>query len=113
MRAWERVERVGDVDVEAGIWSRSKISVWTKGPALDHAEWHAYFNSQISMLRIDPAYDGTSSGDRYRISGSTADDDLEEYVETIDSVIDHANHRYEEEVLPTLQAHKIRDDRHR
>ena len=56
--------------------------------------------SKVSQLRIDALYDAR----RFGVIGSCGRDEIEQYIEKVDSAIDHANTKFKADILPNLVA---------
>ena len=101
---WQPVVRVGEPKFIAGIGSRIKVELKTRGWL--SRDWRGYFGSQVSQQQLDARYCSFLSWDEIqRIEGSCADDDAERYIEMIDAAIHYANNKFRSDVLPRLLAH--------
>jgi hypothetical protein len=99
---WEPVRRAGDPELQSS-GTRFKVQLWTKGIGPTHPDWNGYFKSKITQAGLDAVYDGGFQPfQQYRISGSCSQDDLEQYVEKIDSAVDYANSKFKADILPAL-----------
>ncbi len=114
---WQPVVRVGEPKFIAGIGSRIKVELKTRGWL--SRDWRGYFGSLVSQQQLDARYCSFLSWDEIqRIEGSCAHDDAEHYIEMIDAAIHHANNKFRSDVLtkPVAQrsqkgqeAGKVRD----
>lgn len=90
---WQPVVRVGEPRFIAGIGSRIKVELKTRGWL--SRDWRGYFGSQVSQQQLDARYRSFLCWDEIqRIEGSCADDDAEHYVEMIDAAIHYANNKF-------------------
>jgi hypothetical protein len=102
---WQPVVRVGEPRFIAGIGSRIKVELKTRG-WLSRA-WRGYFGSQVSQQQLDARYCSFLSWDDVqRIEGSCAHDDAEHYVEMIDAAIHYANSKFRSDAVPRLVGQK-------
>lgn len=114
---WQPVVRVGEPKFIAGIASRIKVELKTRGWL--SRDWRGYFGSLVSQQQLDARYCSFLSWDEIqRIEGSCAHDDAEHYIEMIDAAIHYANNKFRSDVLtkPVAQrsqkgqeAGKVRD----
>ena len=96
---WQPVVRVGEPKFIAGIGSRIKVELKTRG-WLSRA-WRGYFGSQVSQQQLDARYSSLFCWDEVQcIEGSCADDDAEHYIEMIDAAIHYANSKFRSDALP-------------
>jgi len=100
---WQPVVRVGEPKFIAGIGSRIKVELRTRGWL--SRDWRGYFGSQVSQQQLDARYCSFLSWDEIqRIEGSCAQDDAEHYIEMIDAAIHYANNKFRSDALPGLVA---------
>jgi hypothetical protein len=100
---WQPVVRVGEPKFIAGIGSRIKVELKTRGWL--SRDWRGYFGSQVSQQQLDARYCSFLSWDEIqRIEGSCADHDAEHYIEMIDAAIHYANNKFRSDALPRLFA---------
>jgi hypothetical protein len=98
---WQPVVRVGEPKFIAGIGSRIKVELRTRGWL--SRDWRGYFGSQVSQQQLDARYCSVLSWDEIqRIEGSCAHDDAEHYIEMIDAAIHYANNKFRSDALPGL-----------
>jgi hypothetical protein len=100
---WRPLRRVGTPEFTPH-GTRVKVRVWTKGGPPGGRDWQGYFTSKASQTRIDAFFDVRPVGNRYPITGSCGEDDLDKYIETLDAAIEHANTKFQADVLPNLVA---------
>ena len=100
---WQPVVRVGEPKFIAGIGSRIKVELRTRGWL--SRDWRGYFGSQVSQQQLDARYCSFLSWDDIqRIEGSCVQDDAEHYIEMIDAAIHYANNKFRSDALPGLIA---------
>jgi hypothetical protein len=100
---WQPVVRVGVPKFIAGIGSRIKVELKTKGWL--SRDWRGYFRSAVSQQDLDASYASFLCWDEIQsIEGSCVDDDAEHYVEMIDAAIHYANTKFQSEALLKLGA---------
>ena len=96
---WQPVVRVGEPKFVAGVGSRIKVEVKTKGWL--SRDWRSYFGSQVSQQRLDARYSSYPCWDEVqRIEGSCTADEAERYIEMLDAAIHYANTRLRSDALP-------------
>lgn len=97
---WQPVVRVGEPKFIAGIGSRIKVELKTRGWL--SRDWRGYFGSQVSQQQLDARYCSFLCCDEVQhIEGSCAQEDAERYIEMIDAAIHYANNKFRSDALPT------------
>lgn len=96
---WQPVVRVGEPRFIAGVGSRIKVEVKTRGWL--SRDWRCYFGSQVSQQQLDARYSSYPCWDEVqRIEGSCSEYDAEHYIEMIDAAIHYANIKLRSNALP-------------
>lgn len=96
---WQPVVRVGQPRFIAGVGSRIKVEVKTRGWL--SRDWRCYFGSQVSQQQLDARYSSYPCWDEVqRIEGSCSEHDAERYIEMIDAAIHYANIKLRSDALP-------------
>lgn len=96
---WQPVVRVGEPRFIAGVGSRIKVEVKTRGWL--SRDWRCYFGSQVSQQQLDARYSSYPCWDEVqRIEGSCSEHDAEHYIEMIDAAIHYANIKLRSNALP-------------
>lgn len=107
---WRPVVRVGEPTFIAGVGSRIKVEVKTRGWL--SRDWRCYFGAQISQQQLDARYSSYPCWDEVqRIEGSCAEHDAERYIEMIDAAIHYANNKLRSSALPRAVPHERRIER--
>ncbi|MEE2855721.1 MAG: hypothetical protein VX424_24065 [Actinomycetota bacterium] len=107
---WQPVVRVGEPTFIAGVGSRIKVEVKTRGWL--SRDWRCYFGAQISQQQLDARYSSYPCWDEVqRIEGSCAEHDAEQYIEMIDAAIHYANNKVRSNALPKAIPHGTRIER--
>jgi hypothetical protein len=84
---------------------RMNVGLWLRGIWVSHPDWQGRFMSEVSKARIHAYFSGhVGPGNRYSLTGSCPEADLEEYVDHVESMIVSANDWFETEILPGLVA---------
>jgi hypothetical protein len=100
---WQPVVRIGQPKFVAGIGSRIKVELKTKGWL--SRDWRGYFAVQVSQQQLDARYSSFPCWDEIqRIEGSCIHDDAELYIEMVDAAIHYANTKFRSDALPKLVA---------
>jgi len=96
---WQPVVRVGEPKFIAGIGSRIKVELKTRGWL--SREWRGYFGSQVSQQQLDARYCTFLCWDEIQhMEGSCALDDAERYIEMVDAAIHYANNKFRSDAVP-------------
>lgn len=96
---WQPVVRVGEPRFIAGVGSRIKVEVKTRGWL--SRDWRCYFGSQVSQQQLDARYSSYPCWDEVqRIEGSCSENEAERYIEMIDAAIHYANIKLRSNATP-------------
>jgi hypothetical protein len=101
---WRPVVRVGEPTFIAGVGSRIKVEVKTRGWL--SRDWRCHFGTQVSQQQLDARYSAYPCWDEIqRIEGSCAEHEAELYIELIDAAIHYANNKVRSSALPRAFLH--------
>jgi hypothetical protein len=101
--AWQPIARVGVPRVRYRPRWSDDLEVFVRTAPRYPTGWQEFFNSKIEELGVHAVYDYSGVGEN-GVTSYARSDALEEVVEAIDTAIDFANRRYEQEILPTKAA---------